>query len=243
VIRRTGGGASAAAAIALALAASGSPARGAPTYPIHTHVTATVFWVGEPQGNGSSENNAISAWDDSWLTHYGGVDDPSPRRRAADDYFPARFTPKENPFYFDLPYDDFNDNGGPRPGRLQVVPWARQYAGQLASFEKRQRPFSVLKNRWVKLMRNGRICYAQWEDTGPYVYDDAAYVFGANDPRPRSRLARNAGMDVSPAVRDCLAFRGLNNDENKLAWQFVDAEHVPPGPWRRALTTRQVFWR
>ena len=58
----------------------------------------------------------------------------------------------------------------------------------------------------------------------------------AGSPRMRD-------MDVSPAVRDCLAFRGLNNDENKVAWQFVDSEHVPPGPWRRVVTMRQVFWR
>jgi hypothetical protein len=242
VIRKTVGVTSA-AGIVLALALSGTRARGTTSYPIHTRVTATVFWVGEPPVKGSSETNMISAWDDSWLLHYGGVDDPSPRRRAAEGYFPARFTPKENPFYFDLPYDDFDDNGDPRPARLHVVPWARQDAGQLASFEKRQRPFSVLKNRWVKLMRNGRVCYAQWEDSGPNVYDDAAYVFGAKDPRPRSRFAQNAGMDVSPAVRDCLAFNGLNNADNKLAWQFVDAAHVPPGPWRKIVTTRQVFWR
>ena len=27
------------------------------TYPLHTNITATVFWVGEPVGNGSSEDN------------------------------------------------------------------------------------------------------------------------------------------------------------------------------------------
>jgi hypothetical protein len=241
--RRAAGVVLATAAIFLELAVPASSGGGTASYPIHTRITATVFWIGEPKGSGSSENNAISAWDDSWLAHYGGVDDPSLLRRAADGYFPRGFMPKENPFYVDLPYNDFADNGDPRPGRLRVVPWAGRYAGQLAFFEKRQRPFSVLKNRWVKLMRQGRVCYAQWEDSGPYLYDDAPYVFGANDRRPRSRLAQNAGMDVSPAVRDCLAFRGRNNDENKLAWQFVDAERVPPGPWRRVVTARQVFWR
>jgi hypothetical protein len=243
LIRRATGVGLAAAAIFLELAVPTSFGGGAASYPIHTRVTATVFWIGEPQGNGSSESNAISAWDDAWRAHYGGSDDPSPLRRTADGYFPRDFTPKENPFYVDLPYNDFGDNGDPRPDRLRVVPWAGDYTSQLALFEKRRRPFSVLKNRWVKVMREGRVCYAQWEDTGPYRYADAAYVFGANDRRPRSRLAQSAGMDVSPAVRDCLAFRGLNNDENKVAWQFVDAEYVPPGPWRRVVTTRQVFWR
>jgi hypothetical protein len=67
-------------------------------------------------------------------------------------------------------------------------------------------------------------------------------VFSQSNARPASRLANNAGMDVSPAIRDCLAFSGLNNDENKLSWRFVEASAVPPGPWRRVVTTRQVFW-
>jgi hypothetical protein len=241
VTRGTIGGALATAVVAV-LTVSTPPAAAAESSPIHTRITATVFWIGEPQGNGSSENNALSAWDDSWLAHYGGVDDPNTLRRAANDYFPAGFTPKENPFYVDLPYDDFDDGGVPRPSRLRVVPWARRYAGRIASFEKRGRPFSIVKNHWVKLMRNGKVCYAQWEDTGPYVYDDAAYVFGRNDPRPRSRVAQNAGMDVSPAVRDCLAFHGFDNADNALAWQFVAAATVPPGPWRKVITTRQVSW-
>ena len=70
--------------IAVVLAALGLPASAVPadsraaasgTYPTHTNITATVFWIGEPVGNGSTENNAVSAYDDRWLEHYGGVDD------------------------------------------------------------------------------------------------------------------------------------------------------------------------
>ncbi len=212
-------------------------------YPVHTGITATVFWIGEPRGNGSSEDNSVSAWDDDWLAHYGGVDDPRPLRRAEDGYFPRGFAPRENPFYVDLPYHDFDESGRPRADRMEVVPWAAEYASEVSAYRRRGRPFSLLKNRWVKLMRAGRACYAQWEDTGPYVYDDAAYVFGAGDRRPRNRRARSAGIDVSPAVRDCLAFRGRNNAENRVDWQFVNAGDVPAGPWRRVVTTRQVSWR
>src|SRR3989344_4623524 len=63
-------------------------------YPLHRNITATVFWVGEPQGGGSSEDNAISAWDDNWQQSYGGFDDPENR----DGYYPVGFTPKETPF-------------------------------------------------------------------------------------------------------------------------------------------------
>ena len=123
------------------------------SYPLHTRVTATVFWIGEPVGSGSTENNSVSAWDDEWLRHYGGVDDPWSLRTRANDYFPSTFTPKENPFYVDLPYNDFDDSGVPRADRLAVVPWAKEYAAELARRGARGRPFSLLKNRWVKLIR------------------------------------------------------------------------------------------
>ncbi|MFN8559128.1 MAG: hypothetical protein U0531_17915 [Dehalococcoidia bacterium] len=202
-------------------------------HPLHTGITATVFWVGEPQGGGSSEDNALSAWDDDWMLHYGGFDDPDPANRNV--YWPKAFVPKENPFYFDLPYNDFDGNGNRRPDAARVVPWAGEKV-----WGPRE---SMLKNRWIKIIKSGRTCYAQWEDSGPYVYDDLAYVFGAGDPRPRSTLANNAGMDVSPAVRDCLGFSGINNADNKVDWQFVDAADVPAGPWKQNLTTSQVNWR
>ena len=210
---------------------------------MHTNITATVFWIGEPVGNGSTEDNAVSAYDDRWLQHYGGVDDHGYVRRYP--YFP-RFTPRENPFYLDVPYDDFLDDGSPRPSRRNDVPWGAAASDLIAAAMKRGSPFSVMKNQWIKVShtRNGatRTCYGQVEDAGPYVYDDAHYVFGAGDPRPRSRRAHNAGIDVSPALRDCLGFVGLNNDANRVNWQFVAQSDLPPGPWGRVVTTRQVFW-
>jgi hypothetical protein len=197
-------------------------------YPVHTNITAAVFWVGEPPGSGSSEDNGLSAWDDAWEQHYGGYDDPEHR----NGYFPVGFTPKENPFYLDLPYNDFNNNGQRRANAMQVIPWAGD-----RTWTSRE---SMMKNRWVKLMRNGRTCYGQIEDAGPYVYDDAAYVFGS--ARPRSQQANNAGMDVSPALRDCLGFSGINNVSNQVDWQFVDDVDVPAGPWKQIITTRQVYW-
>jgi hypothetical protein len=233
-------------AVALAIGLTALPSCGGGStvrYPLHTDVTATVFWVGEPQGGGSSEDNAVSAWDDDWLEHYGGVDEPDAVRLAANDYFPATFAPRENPFYADLPYDDFDGRGRPLIERTKVVPWASQYEAELAAAATRGQPLSLLKNRWIRLIRDGSVCYAQWEDSGPYVYNDRRYVFGGDDPRPRNRQAHAAGLDVSPALRDCLGFVGLNNDENKVDWQFVDDGDVPDGPWKRVVTTRQVSWR
>ena len=207
-----------------------SSASGTNAFPLHTRVTATVFWIGEPVGNGSSEDNSLSAWDDAWKAHYGGVDDPA----ARSGYLPNGFAPRENPFYFDLPYNDFDDNGERRPDAAKVVPWAGTHAW--AANE------SMLKNRWARFIRAGRVCYAQWEDAGPYLYDDAGYVFGNADSRPRNNRANNAGADVSPALRDCLGFNGQNNADNTVDWQFVEAPEVPAGPWSILITTRQVYW-
>ncbi len=203
------------------------------SYPLHTNITATVFWVGEPVGGGSSEDNALSAWDDAWQAHFGCFDDPFQR----NGYFPSGCTPKENPFYFDLPYDDFNwDTGdGRRSDAYQVVPWANS--------KKWGENESMLKNRWIKIVKDSNVCYAQWEDAGPYVYDDANYVFSTKDARPKSKEANNAGMDASPALRDCLKFDGLNNDTNKVSWQFVEAAEVPAGPWKNIITTSGTFWK
>ncbi len=202
-------------------------------FPAHTNITATVFWVGEPKGNGSSEDNAISAYDDAWKAHYGGYDDYSYRRTGAENYFPRAFTPKENPFYLDLPYDDLNVAAN-RKNRTHVIPWAIGLRDPGGSY-------SFMKNRWVRLETAGRVCYGQIEDAGPYVYDDADYVFGAADARPRSTRANNAGLDVSPALRDCLGFAELNGASDKVIWQFVDATDVPAGPWQIVVTTSQVY--
>ena len=36
---------------------------------------------------------------------------------------------------------------------------------------------SVIKNKWIKITANGKTAYAQWEDCGPFIYDDFNYVF------------------------------------------------------------------
>jgi hypothetical protein len=198
--------------------------------PVHKNITATVFWVGEPKGNGSSENNAFSAWDDAWEEHYGGYDDYQHR----DGYFPSGFIPKENPFYVDLPYNDFNNKGIRRHNAERVVPWA--HTRTWSSNE------SMMKNQWVKITKGDMVCYGQIEDAGPYQYNDYRYVFGSNRIKPHNKRAHRAGMDVSPAVRDYLGFQGLNDDSNKVNWQFVQAKDVPNGPWKQIVTTSQVHW-
>jgi hypothetical protein len=213
-------------------------------YPLHTGITATTFWVGEIFDPRSADGSqVISTYDARWMAHYGGCDGvvtrglcQTERRFAANGWFPTRMISRENPFYLDLPFDDINDAAA-FAQRAQVIPWAgdRGYAGHADDSG-----FSYMKNRWVKLMRNGRTCYGQIEDAGPGDYDDYQYVFGTANRRPASTLYNGAGLDVSPALTGCLGFSELNGDDGRVDWQFVDAVDVPPGPWTKLVTTRGV---
>jgi hypothetical protein len=213
-------------------------------YPLHTGIVATTFWVGEifdPHSPNGSQ--VISTYDARWMSHYGGCDGvatygrcQTQRRVAANGFFPTRMTPRENPFYLDLPFDDVN-NAAAFSQRGQLIPWANDpgYAGHA-----HDPAFSYMKNRWVKLMRNGRTCYGQIEDAGPGAYDDYRYVFGTDNRRPANKLYNAAGLDVSPALTGCLSFTELNGDSDRVDWQFVNAVDVPPGPWTRLVTTQGV---
>lgn len=181
----------------------------------HMNIITTFFWVGE---KASSDNggipNAASTWDEQWQQHFGGEDAPSPR----NGFYPAAFTPKENPFYFALPYSDI-DSRGRRKATAVNCPLALTKSA-----------YSWCKNSWAAIRHNGKTAYAQWEDAGPFGEDDVNYVFGSASPGT-NRGAR-AGLDVSPAVRDYL---GLG-DVDSADWAFVDAGSVPAGPWKAIIT-------
>ena len=193
--------------------------------PWKRNVVATVFWVGELPTENNPTPNTMSAWDQNWQQNFGGYDDPD--RRAG--WQPAGFTPLLNPFYIALPYNDVAKGGVHRPEASEVIPWFWEaYRGD---------GISVCKGRWVAIHHKGRVCYAQWEDVGPFEVDHWQYVFGNEEPRPNRNKA--AGIDLSPAVRD---FLGLRSGE-RVEWRFVDDRQVPRGPWRAwsvepALPTR-----
>jgi hypothetical protein len=197
----------------------------ASNFPLHQNISTTYFWVGE-DGNSDNHNisNSPSCWDGKWSTHFGGVDNPNKR----NGFFPAKFKPKENPFYFALPYNDFDSNGKRKSGLGAYIPWFHE--------KKWGSKESVCKNRWIKIIKGDKIAYAQWEDAGPFGENDIAYVFGSADPK--SKTNERAGLDVSPAVRDYLNL----SDVDKTSWQFVDAKDVPNGPWKKIVTTSNISW-
>jgi hypothetical protein len=179
--------------------------------------TTTLFWVGEPS---TDENDFIpndqSYWDKDWQANYGGVDDPVQRNK----HWPAGFTPKQNPFYVALPYGEFTEDGDALKANARRVPWYRSGLDPL------------LKNRWVEVQRDGRSCFAQWQDVGPCGEDDFAFVFGSAR-KPLNTFDARAGLDVSPAVWHYLGM----TDNGPAGWRFVEEADVPVGPWTEIVTT------
>jgi hypothetical protein len=183
-------------------------------YPWKTNIVTTVFWIGEQPSGNNLVPNRTSSWDKQWTKNYGGFDDPNPARRS--NYIPVKFTPRQNPFYCALPYND-KARTGHRPEAPRVVPWFKEaYQGPAVS---------TCKGRWVAIRKGNRTVYAQWEDAGPFRTDHWQYVFG--NERPKPNLNKGAGLDVSPAVRDCLGLK----ETDVTDWRFVDFSEVPRGPW------------
>ena len=197
-----------------------------PRYPLHVNITSTFFWVGEKAGDANKDiSNTPSAWDDYWKKHFGGTD--TPKRR--NGFFPADFTPLENPFYVALPYNDIDKDGKRKQSAYDIIPWAKEKTYSDSE--------SICKNRWVKIIKNSKAVYAQWEDVGPFKENDSAYVFGSANPA--SKTNKNAGIDVSPAVRDYLGLK----DIDQVNWQFVDEKDVAQGPWKNIVTVSQINWK
>jgi hypothetical protein len=189
-------------------------------YPWRTSIITTVFWAGEAAAVRNPVHNRSSSWDVNWAINYGGYDDPDPSGRKG--YFPAKFIPRQNPFYVALPYNDVT-RGTTKPESRFAIPWFKQ------AFEREGK--SVCRDRWVAVRKGNRVAYAQWSDCGPFRTDHWQYVFG--DPRtgqwerPKPNLNKGAGLDVSPAVRDYLGMSSTDITD----WKFVEFREVPKGPW------------
>jgi len=190
------------------------PSGSALRYPWKKSIVTTVFWIGEQPSGNNPVPNRTSAWDKQWAKNYGGFDDPNPAHRS--NYIPVKFTPRQNPFYCALPYND-KARTGHRLEAPRVVPWFKEaYQGPA---------ISTCKDRWIAIRKGNRTAYAQWEDAGPFRTDHWQYVFG--NERPRLNLNKGAGLDVSPAVRDYLTLKQTDVTD----WKFVAFREVPRGPW------------
>lgn len=185
-------------------------------YPWKRNIVTTVFWVGESAAQNNPVHNRSSSWDANWSGSYGGYDTPDVAQRV--NYIPKSFTPRQNPFYFALPYNDVT-RGTTKPEVKMVIPWYKQ------AFVKEGQ--SICRDRWIAVRNpaNNKVAYAQWGDCGPFRTDHWQYVFGNEMPKPN--LNKGAGLDISPAVRDYLGVGPTSTTD----WRFVEFREVPKGPW------------
>jgi hypothetical protein len=174
----------------------------------------TVFWVGEGATPDSGYiDNYGSYWDAHWMKHFGGVDTPDKRK----GYHPARFTPKQNPFYVALPFAEVDEDGKLKP-----------IAKKIPGFGVTKEPLT--RNRWVEIRYKGKSCFAQWQDVGPSETGDFDWVFGFAK-KPKNQHGLKAGLDISPATAQYLGIE----DSDRTEWRFVDAANVPDGPWKEIV--------
>ena len=162
-----------------------------------------------------------------WVGESSRKNDPGNLQSAWDhDWIHTAKT--QNPFYVALPYNDVQ-NGHTKPEARTIIPWfttAFVRDGQ-----------SVLKDRWVAIRKGNLVCYAQWEDVGPFCVDHWQYVFGSERPRPNKN--QDAGIDVSPAVRDFLGISEMDSCD----WRFASEKEIPPGPWRVSVSPEPALPR
>ncbi len=129
-----------------------------------------------------------------------------------------------NPYMVALPMNEFASTG-PVPGAREASPW-----------EDKGQP-SLFKGRWVEVIGgSGEAVYAQWLDTfgAPDGSDnDPDYVFGDEYPEVDGRPS----IQISDAIADRIGFDG-----DAINWRFVDAEHVPGGPWSVTITPPDPEW-
>ena len=184
------------------------------SYPWKENIVTTTFWVGESASSRNPVHNHSSSWDLNWGANFGGFDTPDASQRK--NHIPIGFTPRQNPFYIALPYNDVT-RGNTKPEARTVIPWFK------TAFTREGQ--SVCRDRWVEIKRGNKRCFAQWSDCGPFRTDHWAYVFGSERPKPN--LNSGAGLDVSPAVRDFLGMQPTD----VTSWRFIEFRDIPKGPW------------
>jgi hypothetical protein len=176
-------------------------------YPVHKNIIASVFWVWE--------------WADASNAYISNVS-------SAWDEDWLKHSKTENKFYYALPYNDFDENWN-RKLNAKKIPWYK--------LKKWKNNDSIVKNRWVKIISNWKISFAQWEDVGPLLEDDFDYVFWNESPKNTFWL--KAWIDLSPALADSLWI----DWSWIVSWQFVPDYCIAEGDFSKTKTFSNVNWK
>jgi hypothetical protein len=206
---------------------------------VHTAITATLFWIGEPADDSNKQiSNVPTAWDEDTILRYGGADGTTKPDGLATDVprdkngIVTGFKPLFNPYYFALPATEYGNDGQVVEQARLRSPWAEEPIAD---------GYSRFKGRWIKVTSGSKVIYAQWLDVGPNEEQDYDYVFGDGSQRPKNTFGLKAGLDLSPAAAITL---GFNDGSKQVSWQFVDAGSVPDGPWKQyPAIDNKIYWQ
>ena len=178
-------------------------------YKWHYDIVTTEFWIGEePSADNSYISNVPTAWED-------------PVADSVNDYYVA------------VPYNDleYKNNQTTHKDSAKLIPWYDEKDAVGYEF------YSYMKNRWVMVKKGNKVVYGQVEDTGPYLEDDFAYIFGGAGG-PANTVGSKSGLDISPAMDEYIGLDGMGTTD----WKFVEFEEVPDGPWKIHVETEQCRW-
>ena len=176
-------------------------------YPIHKNIMASVFWVWE----GATASNAYIS-----------------NKMSAWDEDWLEHSKNENAYYFALPYNDFDENWNRRLNSKKI-PWYK--------LKKWKGNESIVKNRWVKIIANWKIAFAQWEDVGPLEENDFEYVFW--DSTPKNTFWLKAWIDLSPKLASYLGI-----DWSWIVdWNFIPEYCVNNKIFKEKITNSNINWK
>ena len=156
-----------------------------PTWAVHAGIPRSFHFHGTlalaspgPALSGLWKQNIVATV--FWVGELPRENDPGNLQSAWDQDW-IHTTKTQNPFYVALPYNDVQ-NGHTKPEAKCIIPWFT------TAFVRDGK--SVLKDRWVAIRKGHLVCYAQWEDVGPFCADHWQYVFGSERPRPNEKPGR-----------------------------------------------------
>ena len=128
----------------------------------HHNVTATLFWIGE--GN-KLTGKVESCFDEKWLEHYGGRDEPENRV----NYFPSTFIPRENPFYVALPVSN-GENSNLKNRWVEIVYKGKKAYAQLEDCKANGIALSPAVAQYLGIEGNANVSWRFVDDVpdGPW---------------------------------------------------------------------------
>ena len=90
-----------------------------------------------------------------------------------------------------------------------------------------------MKNRWVKLMKDGRTCYGQIAGCRARRVPRLGLRLRQQRCAPGQQALRRRGHGCLARTERLPELRRPNGEGDRVDWQFVEEADVPNGPWKK----------